>query len=123
MRVLGIDDSEDITEMLEDVLIPSGFEFKFVNNGKDGLKLIQEQKWGAVLLDIAMPHFSGKDVVNELIKNGDIKKQPIILFTASSISNEEIECMLKQGVKCCLKKPVVLDTLLKLLKILEKNPN
>jgi len=121
LRVLGIDDNEDINELLEDVLIPSGFDFKFVNNGKEGLKLIQEQKWGAVLLDVAMPNFSGKEVVNELVKNGDIKKQPIILFTASSVTNEEIEDMIKQGVRYCLRKPVELEKLLEILKDLKNN--
>ena len=115
MRVLGIDDNEDITEMLKDILTPAGHEFEFVNNGREGLKLIQEQKWDAVLLDIAMPNFSGKDVVNELVKDGNIKKQPVILFTASSIANDEVNDMIKQGVRLCLRKPVEIKNLLEIL--------
>jgi len=121
LRVLGIDDNEDINEMLTDVLIPLGYEFQFVNNGKDGLKLIHEQKWDAVLLDIAMPEFSGKQVVSELEKNGEINKQTVILFTASSVTNDEIDGMIKQGVRCCLRKPVEMENLLKILEEIKNN--
>jgi len=120
LRILGIDDNEDINEMLKDILTPAGHEFEFVNNGREGLKLIQEQKWDAVLLDIAMPEFSGRAVVNELAKNDNIKKQPIILFTASSISNEEMDEMIKIGVHLCLRKPIEIANLLEILENIKK---
>ena len=115
MKVLSIDDNEEITEMLNDVLIPLGFDFHYVNSGKDGLKKIQESEWDAVFLDLAMPNFSGRDVLKELGKMGDLKKQPIILFTASTISDSEIEELKKLGVKKCLRKPAKLETVVKTL--------
>jgi len=101
--------------MLKDILTPAGHEFEFVNNGREGLKLIQEQKWDVVLLDLAMPEFSGRAVINELVKNDNIKKQPLVLFTASSISNEEIDEMIKMGVRLCLRKPIEIANLLDII--------
>jgi len=101
--------------MLQDVMTQAGHDFKFVNNGRDGLKLIREQKWDAVLLDVAMPNFSGKDVVNELVKDGNIKKQPVILFTAVSLNPEEVDKMIQQGVYSHIKKPIDMKNLLKVL--------
>jgi len=68
-----------------------------------------------VLLDIAMPEFSGYDVVFELIKNRTIAKQPVILFTASTISSDDQNHMLQLGVYCCLKKPINVKNLLEIL--------
>ena len=115
LKILGIDDNESINKMLKNILIPAGHEYQSVTNGRDGLKLIQEQTWDVVLLDVAMPEFSGKDVVDELVKTGNIKKQPVILFTASSIANDEVNDMIKQGVRLCLRKPVEIKNLLEIL--------
>ena len=106
--------------MLKAVLIPAGHEYQSVTSGKEGLKLIQEQTWDVVLLDIAMPEFSGYDVVNELVKTGDIKKQPVILFTASTISSDEVNEMLKMGVALCLRKPMSMTNLLEVLANVKK---
>ncbi len=120
MRILGIDDNKEINEMLKTVLIPAGHEYQSVTNGRDGLKLIQEQQWDVVLLDIAMPEFSGRDVVDELVKTGNIKKQPVILFTASTISSDEINEMIKMGVTSCLRKPMSMKNLLEVLANVKK---
>ena len=120
LKILGIDDNESINKMLKNILIPAGHEYQSVTNGRDGLKLIQEQTWDVVLLDIAMPEFSGKDVVDELVKTGDITKQPVILFTASSISNEEVNEMIKIGVRLCLRKPMSITNLLEVLANVKK---
>jgi len=116
MKILAIDDNEDILSLVKVVLESEGHDFVSVNDGRSGLKLMEENTYGAVLLDVAMPGFSGKDVINALVQNGIIKKQPIILFTASSISDSEIDGMIKQGVYSCLRKPMEIDTLLELLK-------
>ena len=102
------------------VLASKGYDFKYVNNGKEGLKIIREQKFDVVLLDVAMPEFSGADVVNELYKDGTIKKQNIILFTASSITDSEIREIMNKGVRGCLRKPVNLNELSRSIEILLK---
>jgi len=64
---------------------------------------------------LAMPGFSGEDLVNELIKEGPIDNYNIYLFTASSVTEKTIGELLKLGVKGYLKKPLRLDTLLNIL--------
>jgi len=75
MKILGIDDNTDINELLDTVLNGSGHEFIFVKNGTEGLKFIREKKFDIVLLDLAMPEFSGFDVINSLLKEGLLTKQ------------------------------------------------
>ena len=121
LKILGIDDNIIIDKLLQDVMTQAGHDFKFVDNGRDGLKLIREQKWDAVLLDIAMPNFSGKDVVNELVKDGNIKKQPVILFTAVSLDPDEVDKMIQQGVHSHIRKPIDMKNLLEVLENLKDN--
>ncbi len=115
MKILGIDDNTDINELLDTVLNGSGHEFIYVKNGTEGLKFIREKKFDIVLLDLAMPEFSGFDVINSLLKEGLLTKQKIIVFTASSVIDSEIEELVKKGVHSCIRKPVDLDFLLEKL--------
>lgn len=59
-----------------------------------------------------MPGVSGFDVVDRLSEEGIIKNQKIVLFTASTISDEDINKLIKKGVHSYLPKPVDIDTLL-----------
>jgi two-component system, OmpR family, response regulator len=109
MKVLGIDDNSDINSLLGTVLIASGHEFNSVTDGREGIKLIKNKPYDVVLLDLAMPEFSGFDVLESLKKEGLMETQKIILLTASSITDEEIDSLLKTGVRSYLRKPLDID--------------
>ncbi len=113
MNILGIDDNEDILKLLDTVLTSKGHNFTQAPNGKDGVKLIEEQNFDAILLDLAMPEFSGIDVIQSLKKSNKIKDQKIILFTASSATDKEIDVLLQyDGIRSCIRKPVDIDILI-----------
>ena len=113
MRVLAIDDNEDITTLLEMVFTGKGHEFAKSNNGREGLKMILAQKYDVILLDMAMPEYTGTEVINELKKAGKLKDQKIIIFTASSATESELnEVLENEGVCTCLRKPVKTKQLL-----------
>ncbi|MEK0323947.1 MAG: response regulator [Nitrosopumilus sp.] len=113
MNILGIDDNEDILKLLKTVLTSKGHDFTPALNGKDGIKLIEEQNFDAILLDLAMPEFSGLDVIESLKKNNKLKEQKIIIFTASSATDKEIEVLLQyDGIKICIRKPADINDLI-----------
>ena len=113
MNILGIDDNEDILKLLNTVLTSKGHDFTQALNGKDGVKLIEEQNFDAILLDLAMPEFSGLDVIESLKTNNKLKEQKIIIFTASSATDIEIDKLLQyDGVKICIRKPVDIKILI-----------
>ncbi len=116
MKILAIDDNVDINKLLSTVLKSEGHDFRWVDNGREGLKLIREEKFDAVLLDLAMPEFSGTEVIDTLVKEGIIKKQPIIIFTASSKTDEEIQQLVAKGAHSCIRKPANNQDLLKKLR-------
>jgi len=113
MNILAIDDNEDILSLLKTVITSKDHDFTQASNGKDGLKLIEEQTFDVILLDLAMPEFSGIDVIESLKKMGKINYQNIIIFTASSATDIEIAVLLKyDGIKSCVRKPVDINVLL-----------
>jgi CheY-like chemotaxis protein len=60
-----------------------------------------------------MPDFGGMDIINELEKSNKLKDNKIIIFTASSISEDEVSDLLKKdGIVSLLRKPVQLNELL-----------
>ena len=115
MKILIVDDNDRINSMLSKYLRTKGYDCITSNTGRNGLRLIKEEKFDAVLLDLYMPEFSGYHVIDALEKEDNLKDLKIIVFTASDISSLDIEQLLKRGVHGCIKKPVQLNQLLQTL--------
>ena len=117
MKVLVIDDNKDLTEAISYSLEDQDIELKIINQGKEGLdEILRERgKYNVILPDIAMPEFSGMDILARLKKEDVIKSENIIIFTASSITDRDIDDFVKSGAKGILKKPVSLDDLTQLI--------
>jgi len=119
MKILGIDDNEDLLEVCETFLNSDGHEYTGIDNGREGLQAIKDKKFDAVLLDLSMPEFSGSDVIDALVKDGIMNKQKVVIFTAATPSEKEIEEFLEKGAHSILKKPVDPDDLSKFIHKLE----
>ncbi|MDH3611302.1 MAG: response regulator [Nitrosopumilus sp.] len=115
MKVLLIDDNSEITELFDTTLTAKGYSVQVTNNGKEGLDLIKKKESDLVLLDLAMPGFSGEDILKELLKDGPINDYNIYIFTASVISDQDIDNFIKLGAVGCLRKPVRLEDILNVL--------
>ena len=112
MKIQIIDDNIDITTMLSKYFTLKGHSCSVSNNGQYGLNMITTNQYDVVILDLAMPEFSGIDVVEELYQSGKIAKLNIVALTASSVSKEKEEYLKKMGVHSVLKKPIDPDELL-----------
>ena len=119
MKILGIDDNEDLLNLCEITLSSEGHEYTGINNGKEGLQAIKDKKFDLVLLDLSMPEFSGMDVIDALVKEGIMKKQKVVILTATSPTEKEIELFLEKGAHSVLKKPMDPDALSKFIHKLE----
>ena len=106
MKVLNVDDNKLITEALEFAFQALGHDFSFTNSGKDAVEMIRNNSYDAVFLDVAMPEFSGTDVIKELDTTGSIKDYNIVLLTASTIDDDEMKWFIEKGVRGVIKKPI-----------------
>ncbi len=111
MKVLVIDDNREITDMLALYFETQEIDFTAINDGEQGLQAIRKEDTDLVLLDLAMPNFSGVDVVDYLKKENLLDSKNIIIFTASSVSPQLFDDLIKRGIKGILKKPVDMNEL------------
>jgi two-component system, OmpR family, response regulator len=120
MKVLVIDDNHDITEVLSFYFEHENIDYELINNGKEGLKAIRERNFDLILLDMAMPGFSGIEVIRSLKKDGIFESRNIVIFTASSDPKirEELGA---SGAKMIFKKPCSLDDLKALIEKYRRN--
>ena len=112
LKILIVDDNEQITKMLNTFLELKEQSCTIANDGKEGLKLIKENEHDVVLLDLAMPEFDGYAVIKDLEDNNLLNDRKIIVFTASTITQDELDQLVVRGVKSYILKPIDIDVLL-----------
>ncbi|ONI38931.1 DNA-binding response regulator [Candidatus Epulonipiscium fishelsonii] len=88
IRVLVIDDEENIVELIKYNLEINNFEVRIAYNGKDGLILIQQEKIDLLLLDVMLPDIDGVSMLKNLRKAEKTKDLPVIMISAKG---EEID--------------------------------
>ncbi len=112
MKVLIVDDNQEITCMLSEFLKAKGVESIVINDSTDCLEKIGKEKFDIILLDISMPEFSGIDIIHTLERQKILKDQKIVIFSAVAFTDNEIYHLLqKKGIHGCLKKPIDLGKL------------
>ena len=79
-KILIVEDDPAILTGLIDLLTSEGFEVRSSTDGRDALKLYQEEKPDLILLDIMIPEKSGYDVCKEIRKQDPLT--PILMLTA-----------------------------------------
>lgn len=111
MKILIVDDNEQITKMLSTFLELKEHQCTIANDGNEGLKQIKANNYDVILLDLAMPEFDGYSVIKNLEESDTLKDHKIIVFTASTITQDELEDLVKRGVTAYLLKPIDIDLL------------
>jgi CheY-like chemotaxis protein len=101
LKVLVVDDEEDIVEVLQDRLEFYGFTVVTAGNGREALKNLSEEKFDGVFLDLKMPEMDGIEALQHIRKID--KKIPIIIITASSNKNFALDALLKEANDYILK--------------------
>ena len=112
LEILIIDDNEQITKMLTTFLELNEHKCTVANDGKEGLAIIKENRHDVILLDLAMPEFDGFAVIKDLEENNMLKDHKVIVFTASTITEEELDGLVDRGVSAYILKPIDIDLLL-----------
>lgn len=123
MKVLLIEDNKDIVDMVRLCLESENIVCEATQDGKAGLQLIKDDKFDAILLDLAIPEFSGFDIFRELKEENLLKSNNVLIFTASSVTDQEINEMLSSGAKGVLRKPLSIDDLIEAVQRFHQNSN
>ena len=78
------------------------------------MEAIRNNQYDLILLDVAMPDFSGMDVMNSLQKEGLLQSSNIVIFTASSDPGVMTK-LRREGANDIFKKPCSIEQLTELI--------
>jgi two-component system chemotaxis response regulator CheY len=80
-RIMTIDDSKTIRDMLMLTLSDAGFDVVQAVDGQDGLDVLGDDRFDVIITDINMPRMDGYEVIRQLRKNPVHKSTPILVLT------------------------------------------
>lgn len=118
-RILVVDDSPFIHELVNDILTREGFEVARSMNGQEAMMAIGEDPPDLVLLDIIMPEMSGYQVCRLIRSDERLRSLPVVMMTAKDTQKDRFWGM-EVGADAYITKPIepgaLLETIDSLLK-------
>jgi DNA-binding response OmpR family regulator len=115
VRVLVVEDDEDIAQVLQRSLRLEGYEVKIAEDGVRALDEAHAFMPDVIILDLGLPRLDGIDVARRLRKDGD--EVPILMLTARDALDSRVEG-LDVGADDYLVKPFERQELLARLRAL-----
>lgn len=107
-KILIIEDDFMIAESTQTLLKYQGFDVEWVNNGIDGLKMLQQSIFDAVLLDLGLPMMDGMQVLKQIRQI--YPALPVLIVSARDQLQHRVDG-LNQGADDYLIKPYEFDEL------------
>jgi DNA-binding NtrC family response regulator len=112
IRVLLVDDNEDLLETFTQILRRKGFYVENANNGLTAVERYFQGEFDVTLMDIVMPELNGVEAF-QLIRKIDTKAR-VILMTGYS-DDELMQVAIDKGAWCILHKPIRADKLINMI--------
>lgn len=104
MKILVVDDEQEIAQLIEQTLIREGFSCEIANDGLSALEKFKQQQPDVVILDLMLPGLDGLEVCTRIRQQPYDKDPYILMLTARG---EEIDRVigLSTGADDYLVKP------------------
>ncbi len=106
--LLVVDDDPMVLEMLHDALDLWGFDVFLANDGREGLKILDNHKVDGILLDLDMPEMDGLTMLDELRWLGF--RMPVVMMSGARKGPSRSQ-LLKEGAQGFMRKPFTLSFL------------
>jgi len=115
-KILIVDDDIDFVESTKTILESKPYEVIVAHEGEEGLKKAREENPDLILLDVIMPVKDGFTAAEQIRKDPELSKIPVIMLTAFSSKRQESSIPVSRGFTLeaeeYLEKPVTPDVLL-----------
>jgi len=122
--ILIMEDNEDINLLTKTTLAYKQYNVLSAFNGKEGIKMANDNKIDLIILDVMMPDMDGYEVLQVLKSCNATKNIPVVFFSAKT-QEEEIKRGLRLGAIKYFTKPfdpvTFLNEVEQLLLMCEKN--
>jgi DNA-binding response OmpR family regulator len=110
-RILLVDDTPDVLELLKVYLVHEGYQVETANSGKQALEMLDEFAPDVMCVDFLMPGMDGQELARQIRARKDMLYVPIVMLTAvSGVDSVKLDSF-KSGVDAFLTKPVKRDEL------------
>lgn len=121
-RLIVIDDSNDILELLKYNLSSEGYEVKAFFTAVDALKYVTTENTDLVITDWMLPEMDGLDLCRNLKHNPSTQEIPVVMLTCKS---DEIDVVtaLEVGAEEFIPKPVRMKEMLTRVKKILRRKN
>jgi two-component system alkaline phosphatase synthesis response regulator PhoP len=111
IRVLAVDDSPTVLEMIQAILVAGGYDVITATDGQEALNAARSESPDLILLDVMLPKLDGYRVCRLLKFDQKYKDIPIIMLTAKS-EEQSVVTGIRTGADQYLTKPIEPDRLL-----------
>ncbi len=112
-RILIVDDNKELCDSLKDFFEDYEFTVETVNNGKDAIDLLQNNRYDIALVDFKLPDISGIELINNLVSVSPSIE--FILITAYATLDSAIDAVKQEHVISYELKPLDMNRLLSVL--------
>ncbi|MGH9310557.1 MAG: response regulator, partial [Vicinamibacterales bacterium] len=114
---LIVDDDVRNIFALTSVLEQHDMEVHYAENGRDGIRLLEETPGvDVVLMDVMMPEMDGYQAMRRIREQPMFRSLPIIALTAKAMKGDREKCI-EAGASDYITKPVDTEQLLSLLRV------
>ena len=90
-KILAVDDSASMRQMVTFTLKSAGFEVTDAADGALALEIAKKQSFDVVISDVNMPNMDGISLCKELRKLPNFKFTPILMLTTESSADKKQE--------------------------------
>ncbi len=119
MNLLIVEDDKGILEFLKTSLKSEGFVVDTSEDGAVGAHKVKTHDYDLVLLDIMLPHKTGREICAEIRAEG--KKMPILILSVKGEIESKVD-LFEIGADDYLVKPFSYAELLARIKVLMRRP-
>lgn len=88
-EILVVDDNEDFTDFLRNLLEKSKFTIYTAKNGVEAIEALHQTVPRLVFLDLLMPEMDGFEVVEKMYEDETLKEVPVVVLTAKEVTEDE----------------------------------
>ena len=111
-KILSVDDSRVIRDLIKAVLTENGHEVITANDGVEGLAAVRNEQFDLILSDINMPNMTGISMVSKIRNQAGYEHIPILMLTTESSDFKKNKSK-NVGATGWLQKPFDPDRLMK----------
>lgn len=109
-KILVVDDEPDIQKSVKMLVETMGFEAKTTDDGNEAIKMLKNDSFDLVVLDMLMPKISGINTLKKIRGDPKIKNQKVIFLTVVGLNQSGKGVVKKLNPAGYIEKPIENDS-------------